>query len=106
MNYWEHPAVGWGSYAYYHPMYGVQSAQFDTMHYRWSMMPDTLNYLTDPDSALAVAELMYHVGVAVGMNYGTSEYAIVKNLKTKKKLTKNYAMCCFPHLQKADNTNA
>ncbi len=72
MNYWEHPAVGWGSYAYYHPMYGVQSAQFDTMHYRWSMMPDTLNYLTDPDSALAVAELMYHVGVAVGMNYGTS----------------------------------
>lgn len=71
MNYWEHPAIGWGSHSYYHPMYGMLSAQFDTTYYPWSMMPDTLNYLTDPDSALAVAELMYHVGVAVEMNYGT-----------------------------------
>ncbi len=72
MNYWEHPAVGWGSNAYYHPRYGILTAMFDTTYYRWDMMPDTLNYLTDPDSALAVAELMYHVGVAVNMNYGTS----------------------------------
>lgn len=72
MKYWNHPTVGWGNHSYHHSLYGTLSAQFDTTYYRWSMMPDTLNYLTDPDSAAAVAELMYHVGVAVEMNYGTS----------------------------------
>ena len=71
LKYWNHPEVGFGSHAYYHPYYGVLSARFDTTHYRWSMMPDKLNYLTPTDSVMAVAELIYHVGVSVNMNYST-----------------------------------
>ena len=72
MKYWNHPAVGWGSYSYYHNLYGRQSAIFDTTHYRWNLMPDVVNSLSDSAEIMAVAELMYHVGVAVRMNYGTS----------------------------------
>lgn len=72
MKYWNHPEVGWGSHSYYHPNYGVLSAQFDTTHYLWSMMPDTLNYLCSSEEINAVAVLMYHVGVACNMNYSPS----------------------------------
>ena len=72
MKYWNHPAVGWGSYSYTHPTYGVLSAQFDTTHYRWSLMPDTLNSSSSEEQVMAVAELTYHAGVAVGMNYSPS----------------------------------
>lgn len=71
MKYWNHPAVGWGSYGYYHDLYGLQYAIFDTTHYRWNLMPDVVNSLSDSAEIMAVAELMYHVGVAVRMNYGT-----------------------------------
>ena len=69
MKYWNHPEVGWGSHSYYHANYGVLSAQFDTTHYRWTLMPDTLRYFSSSEQINAVAELMYHVGVAVNMNY-------------------------------------
>ncbi len=69
MKYWNHPAVGWGSHGYFHGSYGWLSAQFDTTHYRWSMMPDTLTVLNSPEEISAVAELSYHAGVAVNMNY-------------------------------------
>ena len=72
MNYWQHPATGWGSYAYSHPRYGVLSANFGATNYQWNSMPDTVNSLTPDSAKLAVSVLMYHVGVACGMNYGTS----------------------------------
>lgn len=72
MKYWNHPEVGWGNHSYYHPSYGLLSAQFDTTHYRWTQMPDTLNDLSSDEAKSAVAELMYHVGVAVEMNYSPS----------------------------------
>ena len=72
MKYWNHPEVGWGSHSYFHQNYGLLEAQFDTTYYRWTMMPDTLNALCTSDEINAVAELMYHVGVAVDMNYSPS----------------------------------
>lgn len=69
MKYWNHPATGMGSHSYYHPSYGMLSANFGNTNYRWADMPDTVNYLTDSSSMMAVAELMYHVGVSVNMNY-------------------------------------
>ena len=68
MKYWNHPAVGWGSRAY-NTNYGVLSAIFDTTHYRWNLMPNALTAVSDTAEIMAVAELMYHVGVAVNMNY-------------------------------------
>ena len=68
MKYWNHPEVGWGSHAYHHNTYGTLNACFDTTHYRWNLMPNALNSLSDSVEIMAVAELMYHVGVAVNMN--------------------------------------
>lgn len=71
MKYWNHPEVGWGSHAY-NSSYGVLRAYFDTTHYRWNLMPDALTSLSDSAEIMAVAELMYHVGVSVNMNYSPS----------------------------------
>ena len=72
MKYWNHPEVGWGSHGYYHDDYGYLYAQFDTTHYRWNLMPNSLDALSDSAAMMAVAELMYHVGVAVEMEYSPS----------------------------------
>ena len=72
MKYWNHPEVGWGSYAYNTYSYGLLSAVFDTTHYRWNLMPNALTSLSDSAEIMAVAELMYHVGVAVRMSYSPS----------------------------------
>ena len=72
MKFWNHPEVGWGSHSYHHNAYGTLGAVFDTTHYRWSLMPDALTSVSDSTQIMAVAELMYHVGVAVNMNYSPS----------------------------------
>ena len=69
LKYWNHPAVGRGSHSYSHPDFGMQSAQFDTTHYDWAHMPDRLSWNTPQQEIDAVAQLMYHAGVAVDMNY-------------------------------------
>lgn len=71
MKYWNHPAQGHGSFGYYHPQFGYLSANFDTA-YMWDYMPDALNSLSSDSEIYAVAQLTYHVGVAVGMDYGVS----------------------------------
>ena len=65
MNYYEFPVTGAKSHAYDHPTYGNQSADFSTGNYDWASMPDA-------SGNDAVAWLMYHCGVAVDMNYGTT----------------------------------
>lgn len=69
MKYWNHPVIGRGSHSYNTTDYGTLSAQFDTTHYDWTHMPDALGYLSSEEEINAVALLMYHVGVAVEMNY-------------------------------------
>lgn len=63
MKYWEYPTTGDGYHFYTHPVYGMQEAFFGSTTYQWSSMSDI--YPTD-----AAAELIYHVGVAVEMDYG------------------------------------
>ena len=69
MKYWNHPAVGHGSHAYVDDTFGPQSVTFDTA-YRWDLMPDALTWESSAAEVGAVAQLMYHVGVAVEMGYG------------------------------------
>lgn len=71
MKYWNHPSIGCGSEGY-NSSFGYLTAQFDTTHYRWNLMPDALTAVTDSVEVAAVAELMYHVGVAIHMNYSAS----------------------------------
>ena len=68
MKYWNHPAVGRGSHSY-SSNFGTLSARFDTTHYDWAHMPDSPNWLSSDQERNAVAQLMFHVGVAVDMDY-------------------------------------
>jgi hypothetical protein len=70
LKFWEHPWHGIGSHSYTpedHPEYGVQSVDFGATIYNFDYIPDSSDvYFED------LAELNYHCGVAVNMNYGPS----------------------------------
>ena len=72
MRYWNHPQTGVGSHSYTHPQYGTLTANFGATTYGWSNMPVSLAASSTPAEIASVAQLMYHVGVAVEMNYGTN----------------------------------
>ncbi len=63
MKYHSHPHTGTGTHSYYHPTYGTLSADFGSTTYDWANM-------TFSGSDEQVAQLLYHIGVAVDMNYG------------------------------------
>ncbi|MBN2730576.1 MAG: leucine-rich repeat protein [Bacteroidales bacterium] len=67
MKYWNYPTKGTGSHSYDHPTYGNLSADFGSTTYQWSQMPNSVNSEND-----AVATLMYHCGVSLETDYGTS----------------------------------
>lgn len=78
MRYWRHPARGTGSHTYT-PVYfgggsafGTQSVNFSSTAYDWDNMPDRLSSTSTTTEKEAIAILMYHCGVAVDMQYGTS----------------------------------
>jgi hypothetical protein len=71
MKYWEHPKKGRGSHSY-ESSYGELTADFGNTTYDWANMPNDLGILSSNTQINAVATLMYHCGVAVNMNYGTS----------------------------------
>jgi hypothetical protein len=65
MNYYRWPEQGTGAYTYVHPTYGTLSADFGTTDYMWDEMPLKLTKYND-----AVAELLFHLGVSVDLDYG------------------------------------
>ena len=60
------PVSGIGSHSYNHPTYGILSADFGLSNYNWSNMLNS----SGNESA---AELLYHCGVAVEMDYGPNQ---------------------------------
>ena len=77
MKYWNYPSSGIGSHSYDHATYGTQSANFGTTTYDWVNMTNTYGGSSTAAEQLAVATLMYHCGVSVEMNYGTSSSGAV-----------------------------
>ena len=75
MKYYNYPIVGYGSNSYVaansYSNYGTLYANFDTA-YQWNRMPNALTALSNQAQINAVANLMYHVGVATEMKYGVS----------------------------------
>ena len=65
MNYFRFPLQGIGSYSYYCPPYDTLYANFGNTTYKWNEMALSLT-----GSNLAVAELLFHLGVSVDMVYG------------------------------------
>lgn len=75
MKYHNYPDHGFGSHSYIpaaHPDYGQQSVDFGTATYDWDNMTNTYGLSSTNPQKQAVAKLMYHCGVSVNMNYGTS----------------------------------
>ena len=72
MKYWNHPAQGVGSYSYSTANCGTMSANFGATTYDWANMTDNLTSVSPTVNINAVAQLVYHVGVAVKMQYGRS----------------------------------
>ena len=68
MYYYKFPEKGFGSHSYYHPYYVSISADFGSTTYQWSKMTNTIN----ASSTNAIAELMFHCGVASNMYYAPS----------------------------------
>ena len=78
MRYWKYPEHGFGSHSYtgegkpiHYPVwnYGTLSADFEHTYYDWEHMPKVA-YINSSDTAkMAVATLLYHIGVALDMNY-------------------------------------
>ncbi|MCR4659370.1 MAG: C10 family peptidase [Bacteroidales bacterium] len=74
MKFWNQPTTGYLSHGYNHDngdtSYGWQYANFGATTYQWNNMPAKLSASTSDIQNNAVAQLMYHVGVSVNMNYG------------------------------------
>jgi hypothetical protein len=70
MKFWNWPPTGVGSHSYYDDDFGYQSADFGATTYDWEHMPNALSGGSNSTQLNAVATLMYHVGVAVEMDYG------------------------------------
>jgi len=65
MHYWRYPLTGVGSHSYYHSNYGQLSADYGSTEYDWAGMLNVIDF-NDP---WAIAELQYHAGIGVEMNY-------------------------------------
>lgn len=78
MRYWKHPVRGTGSHTYTpihfsgRSLFGTQSVDFSATVYDWDNMPNRVGSTSTEAERQAVATLMYHCGVAVDMQYGTS----------------------------------
>ena len=68
MKYWNYPTIGSDFHSYNHTKYGRLSANFGNTIYQWASMPNQVT-----SSNISVATLMYHCGVSVDMNYGTTQ---------------------------------
>ncbi|HRZ42933.1 MAG TPA: C10 family peptidase [Bacteroidales bacterium] len=65
-HYYRYPQTGTGSSSYNHGTYGYLNANYGATTYRWDEMGNTAT----GKSHLAIAEMLYHMGVSVDMNYG------------------------------------
>lgn len=71
LKYWDYPVTGNGDYSYNHTL-GTQFADFGATTYDWANMPLELTATSTDAQVAAVAQLMYHCGVSVEMDYGVS----------------------------------
>lgn len=69
MYYWQYPTQGQGNHTYHHYQYGDLSADFGATTYHFDLMPLTINLMSPAEEIHAVAEFMYHCGIAVDMDY-------------------------------------
>lgn len=94
MKYWNQPLHGQGSHTYTpedHPEYGPLTVNFGEATYDWDNMPNSISTNSPLEQIEAVAQLIYHVGVSVDMNYRpTSSGAVTTVLCSRMPLYFQY----------------
>lgn len=87
MYYYRYPETGIGEYGY--RWYNADSTRTDSLYahfgatqYQWDQMRDAYNpaHPTPTYLSIPVAQLLYHCGIAVDMNYGASSSAYTKRV--------------------------
>ena len=75
MKYWNYPSKGTGFHSYTPPnaSLGVQSVNFSDTTYHWNLMPNSISASSSLTEINEVAKLMYTCGVAINMQFSTSE---------------------------------
>ncbi len=75
MKFWKYPTKGIGIRTYTPkttPSYGPLTVNFGSTTYLWDSMPTALTVASTANQVKAVANLMYHCGVSVDMDYSTT----------------------------------
>ncbi len=77
MYYYRYPINGTGSHSYNpNPTYGVQTANFGDTYYQWDGMKDVI----ESHNPGPIAELQFHCGVSVNMQYGPNGSGAYSNV--------------------------
>ncbi len=74
LNYYQKPLIGSGSNYYHHGHFGTISCVFEGVEYQWDLMTNMMTLGARPH----IAQLTYHCGVSVEMNYsplGSGSYS-------------------------------
>ena len=90
IRYWEYPYVGKGSHTYEanfshkgYGDYGSLNADFGSTYYNYELMPDQITIDSAGEKIDAVAQLIYHCGVATNMMYSVhGSYTAGANMQT------------------------
>lgn len=69
IRYHSYPSTGFYHRSYNHATYGTLRANFDSVVYNYSLMPNRVSYYSNANQQHEVSQLCYHCGVAVRMNY-------------------------------------
>ena len=72
LRYWKYPTHGYGSHGYTHNTYGYLYADFGNTYYKYDNMPLYFGTFPKAYQRAAVAQLLYHCGVAVNMSYSAT----------------------------------
>lgn len=89
MRYWGYPERGNGSNGYYSSIrVGYVYARFDG-RYEWDQMPIALKSNSARSQVNAVAQLSYHCGVAVNMEYGV-DVSLAYLMEARNALLRNF----------------
>jgi|GEM_PF-3793725 len=74
IKYWSDSVfvTNYGSHSYTHPIFGKQIVDFGSTSYNFKNMPIKLDKYSSTSNIMAIAELLYHCGVSVDMDYGAT----------------------------------
>lgn len=95
MKFWNYPEHGTGSHTYIPSGYAMQTANFEETDYHFELMPLAIDSTSNEQECYYIAQLLYHCGIAVNMQYGaTSSYGNHEYLYVPNALRNYFRFSC------------